>query len=219
MVKKYRIFISSTLEDLKVEQKRIQDEILRMYQFPVEVEYFSTADKNQWEAIKKAIDNSDYYVLIIGKRRGPTIKEGRCRGMTYTEKEFAYATSKDIPVFAFIIDESVVTTDDQRENTLTAQINLRHFVKKVKVDHYVEWWESTDDLVFKVVNSLGKKFLKDDQPGWIRDGKTNFSTKDIKSLVSKKVSDVKTKSPLEIIEMIKKEIGEAYRIIAQLFFE
>lgn len=219
MEKKYQIFISSTFEDLKVERKRIQDEILRMNQFPVEMEHLSTANTNQWEAIKKAIDNSDYYVLIIGNRMGPTIKEGRCKGMSYAEKEFTYATNKDIPVFAFIIDDSAARTDDRWENTLTAQINLRHFIKKVKADHYVERWKSTDDLAFKVVNSLRKEFLRNNRPGWIRNGKTNFSISDMKDLVLKKVSEIKTKSPLEIIKIIKTEIGEAYRIIAQLFFE
>jgi hypothetical protein len=39
------------------------------------MEMFSASGQRQWKTIKKAIDNSDYYILIIGERYG-SISEG-----------------------------------------------------------------------------------------------------------------------------------------------
>lgn len=68
MDKKFQVFISSTYEDLKNERQKVQDIILSMYQIPIGMEMFSAADEEQWEIIKDHIDNSDFYVLIIGHR-------------------------------------------------------------------------------------------------------------------------------------------------------
>ncbi|WP_394523264.1 DUF4062 domain-containing protein [Lacrimispora sp. JR3] len=59
-----------------------------MNQFPIGMEMFSAADEDQWEIIKKAIDSSDYYILIIGNRYGSIEKS---TGISYTKKEFNYA--------------------------------------------------------------------------------------------------------------------------------
>ena len=113
MDKKYQIFISSTYSDLVNERKKVQDTILAMYQFPVGMELFSAADKKQWDIIKRTIDTSDYYVLILGNRYGTVIENGEDAGISYTEKEYRYALSKEIPIHAFLIsaDANVKASD------------------------------------------------------------------------------------------------------------
>lgn len=88
MDKKFQVFISSTYEDLKNERQKVQDIILSMYQIPIGMEMFSAADEEQWEIIKDHIDNSDFYVLIIGHRYGSVIEDGSDAGISYTEKEY-----------------------------------------------------------------------------------------------------------------------------------
>ena len=103
MEKKYQIFISSTYKDLDKEREKVRDVILSMYHFPIGMEMFNAADEEQWEIIQETIDSSDYYVLIIGKRYGSTIPDGKPdAGMSYTEKEYRYAVANGIPVLTFI---------------------------------------------------------------------------------------------------------------------
>lgn len=101
MNKKYQIFISSTYEDLKEERSKVVATILKANHFPIGMEMFSADNVEQWEQIKRTIDSSDYYVLIIKKRYGSLTKEG----ISYTEKEFNYATQQKIPVLAFVVSE------------------------------------------------------------------------------------------------------------------
>ena len=168
MEKKYQIFISSTFEDLKEERKKVQDVILSMYQFPVGMEMFSAADEEQWEVIKETIDSSDYYVLIIANRYGTVIQEGSDKGISYTEKEYRYAKSKNIPILVFIIDKSVPRLESQRESTAETQKKLNEFINEVKTGRMVQWWISADDLALKVMNSLNKQMIKEKRTGWIR---------------------------------------------------
>ena len=56
---KYQIFVSSTYEDLKKERDQVIKAILEMGHIPVGMEMFSAADEQQWEIIKKQIEQSD----------------------------------------------------------------------------------------------------------------------------------------------------------------
>lgn len=54
------------------------------------MELFPAIDEDQFEFIKKVIDDCDYYLLIIGGRYGSLSDEG----VSYTELEYQYAVSK-----------------------------------------------------------------------------------------------------------------------------
>ncbi len=187
MEKKYQIFISSTFEDLKEERKKVQDTILSMYHFPIGMEMFSAADEEQWEVIKETIDSSDYYVLIIANRYGTIIQEGNDKGISYTEKEYRYVKSKNIPILAFVIDKSVSRLESQRETTVKAQKKLKEFIKEVGTGRTIQWWTSTEDLASKVMNSLNKQILKGKRPGWIR--ATDYISENELGKLEKEVQD------------------------------
>ncbi|MFC0139562.1 DUF4062 domain-containing protein [Erwinia mallotivora] len=85
--KKYQIFISSTYEDLKNEREQVIKAILEPGHIPVGMEMFSAGDEQQWELIKRQIEQSDYYILIIAHRYGSETDEK----ISHTEKEFDYA--------------------------------------------------------------------------------------------------------------------------------
>ena len=84
MEKKFQIFISSTYEDLKEERAKLVATILKDYHFPIGMEMFSADNVEQWEQIRRTIDSSDYYVLVIKRRYGSMTKDG----ISYTEKEY-----------------------------------------------------------------------------------------------------------------------------------
>ena len=122
MDKKFQIFISSTYEDLKEERSKVVATILKSNHFPIGMEMFSADNIEQWEQIKRTIDSSDYYILIIKRRYGSMTKEG----ISYTEKEYNYAQEKKIPILAFIVGANAVITNKDVEDNQKNEI-----VKKV----------------------------------------------------------------------------------------
>lgn len=168
MEKKYQFFISSTYEDLKEEREKAIFTILSMEQFPVGMELFSAADEDQWDVISQTIDTSDYYVLIIGSRYGSIIPAGNPdAGISYTEKEFNHAVSKDIPVLAFILDETVAASTPSGESA-EACAKLREFKNQVKTGRYVKSFNNADQFATFLSQSIHKALQRGNRPGWVR---------------------------------------------------
>ncbi|QTE73990.1 DUF4062 domain-containing protein [Clostridiales bacterium FE2010] len=166
MAKKYQVFISSTYEDLREERDKVRDAILSMYHFPVGMELFGAANEEQWEIIKETIDTSDYYVLIVGQRYGSVIPDGPDKEISYTEKEFRYAKEKEIPILAFLIDDSVPVKAAHVEKKHIKE--FEKFKTAVKSGRTVQWWENADDLAQKVTAALHKQIERTPRQGWMR---------------------------------------------------
>lgn len=98
MDKRYQVFVSSTYADLKEERLHVIQALMEMDCIPAGMELFPAADEEQWEFIKRVIDDCDYYLLIIGGRYGSTTDDG----ISYTEKEFDYAVENGLKVLALI---------------------------------------------------------------------------------------------------------------------
>jgi hypothetical protein len=62
------------------------------------MELFPAADEEQFEFIKRIIDDCDYYLLIIGGRYGSTTAQG----ISYTEQEYEYALGRELKVIALL---------------------------------------------------------------------------------------------------------------------
>lgn len=101
--KKYQIFISSTYIDLKEERQAAVEAILGSRHIPAGMELFKAGNKSQLETIKKWINESDLYMLILGGRYGSIESE---TGKSYTQIEYEYALEKGIPVFAVVLSDS-----------------------------------------------------------------------------------------------------------------
>lgn len=168
MDKKYQVFISSTYTDLKRERQKVCDAILTLYQIPIGMEMFSAADEEQWEIIQSHIDDSDFYVLILGNRYGSVIEEGVDAGISYTEKEFNYAVSVGVPILVFIIIDTAPITIDKVENNPKSVKKLKLFKERVSKGREVAWWENEDELATKVTASLSKQMMRNKRPGWVR---------------------------------------------------
>ncbi|MEO2073790.1 MAG: DUF4062 domain-containing protein [Bacillus sp. (in: firmicutes)] len=162
--KKYQIFISSTYKDLIKERARVTETILSMYHFPVGMEMFSAGNDDQWTIIKRTIDISDYYVLIVGHRYGSTADEG----ISYTEKEYDYAREKGVPVLAFIKDRDAATRPSERESDPALQERLVNFVNKAMNSKMCDFWKTEEELASKVSIALMKEFTNNPRVGWVR---------------------------------------------------
>jgi len=91
--RKYQIFVSSTIEDLKKERKAVIEAILERKHIPISMEQFSASNMSQMDFIKQTMDECDYVILIIGERYG-TIDNTSIQKYSYTEQEYNYAIEK-----------------------------------------------------------------------------------------------------------------------------
>lgn len=164
MEKKYQIFISSTFDDLKKERSKIAYTILKSNNFPIGMELFSADNTEQWNQIKRTIDGSDYYILIIKRRYGTMTKEG----ISYTEKEYNYAVEKKIPVLAFIISDDASIQNKYIENDPKKLKLLNKFIKRVKDNNPCDFWNNTDELCTQINLALQKQYDTNRRVGWIR---------------------------------------------------
>ncbi len=162
MDRRYQIFISSTYKDLIEERQKVTQAILKLYHFPIGMEMFHADNEEQWIQIKNTIDMSDYYILIVGRYCGTMIEE---EGISYTEKEYNYAISKEIPVLSFIISDEA-KKESYGVETNKQQRALKKFVKKVK-KLPCEFWDTPDELAYQVASTLSIKFRENNRNGWM----------------------------------------------------
>lgn len=159
---KFQVFVSSTYDDLKEERSQVIKAILEMGHIPVGMEMFSAADEEQWKIITRQIDESDYYVVIVGNRYGSI-----SGGVSYTEKEYDYAVSKAIPALGFIVDSTVEPLAkhiDKEDSKIAALLKFKAKVKQRPVG----FWKTADDLHGKVSIALMKAFHTIPRIGWTR---------------------------------------------------
>lgn len=161
MDKKYQIFVSSTFVDLKEERQAVLTAVQEADDIPSGMEMFPATDEEQFNFIKKVIDNCDYYVVIIAGKYGSLADDG----VSYTEKEYDYAVSKKIPVLAFVRKEDAIT---ERETDATKIQKLARFKEKVQTGRIVRQWNTKQDLVYSVIISLNKEKSEHPAIGWVR---------------------------------------------------
>lgn len=107
MNKKLQVFISSTYTDLIEERQVAIQAILDAGHTPAGMEFFNVDNESQFKTICRRIDESDVYMLILGGHYGSINKAS---GLSYTELEYRYALSKNMPVFAIVLDENFLFT-------------------------------------------------------------------------------------------------------------
>lgn len=164
MEKRYQIFISSTYSDLINERQQVLQTLLQMDCIPTGMELFPAADEEQFEFIKKVIDDCDYYILIIGGRYGSITSEG----ISYTEAEFDYAVAKGIHVIALVHGDPDKIPAGKTELDPKARDKLDTFREKVCKNRLVKKWSSADELSGLAALSLIRAIKTHPAVGWVR---------------------------------------------------
>jgi hypothetical protein len=160
---KYQVFVSSTYQDLREERDLVIKAILEMGHIPVGMEMFSAADEEQWNIIKKQIDQSDYYIVIVAHRYGSCDESGT----SFTEKEYDYAVKKGLPTLGFVIEEKVSWPHNKCETDKNALQKLGVFKEKIR-QKPVSFWKNGEDLYGCCSIALMKSFNAYPREGWVR---------------------------------------------------
>jgi hypothetical protein len=169
MEKRYQVFVSSTFADLQEERQQVIQALMEMDCIPAGMELFPATDEEQWEFIKRIIDDCDYYLLIIGGRYGSVSSEG----ISYTEMEYDYAVSKGLKVIALLHDEPQDLPASKVEMNTEAQEKLEAFRSKVATGRLVKFWSRADLLAGLVALSLSKTIKTYPAVGWVRADQAN----------------------------------------------
>lgn len=162
---KYQVFISSTYSDLVEERESIIKAVLELYHIPIGMEMFSAEDEDQWEIIRRTIEVSDYYILVLGLRYGSKTSDG----ISFTQKEYEYALERKIPILAFVMDESVSLPRNKRDDDLKEVQSFRDTV--LKNSKMAQFWKNKDELIKNVSISLAKQIMQKPGVGWVRGDK------------------------------------------------
>ena len=163
--KRYQIFVSSTYSDLKEERLQLLYAILKLNYIPAGMEYFPAIDEEQLEFIKRIIDQSDYYVLLLGARYGSLDSEG----ISYTEREYDYAVTQGKKVIALIHenpDRIERGKTDKNEDLYNKFMAFRQ--KVIAAKRLVAFWTDTTDLVLNFQSSLMQTIQHYPAIGWMR---------------------------------------------------
>ena len=164
MTKRYQVFVSSTYVDLKEERAKVIQTIMELDCIPAGMEIFPAIDEEQFNFIKRIIDDCDYYLLIIGGRYGTVAEDG----LSYTEKEYNYAIEKGIRVLALIHSNPEEIPLGKSEGNNKLRDKLEKFKTLVSTNRLVKSWRSADELPGLVALSLSKTIKTYPAVGWIR---------------------------------------------------
>jgi hypothetical protein len=162
--KKYQIFISSTFSDLVEERQLALKAILDLDHIPAGMEAFPAVDMDQFEYVKKVIDECDYYLLIVGARYGSVDAEG----VSFTEREFDYAQSQGKVVVALLHNdiENLPMKNFDADPSLKSKLDA--FRDKVKTGRMIRYWSNRDQLIAAMMQAIVKAITTYPAPGWIR---------------------------------------------------
>jgi hypothetical protein len=180
MKKRYQVFVSSTYHDLKAERQAAVEAILSMGHIPAGMELFATGDKSQMEVIRRWIDESDIFMLILGARYGSIEPES---GLSYIELEYDYGVERGKPFFAIVLkEEGNLKGKSISENP--NEVAYQQFRGKV-LSKICDFFTNTGDLKGAILKALHKTIESHPElVGWVP---ANESEPDLK-LINKQLS-------------------------------
>lgn len=153
--------------------------LLEMDAIPAGMELFPAADDDQWTLIKRVIDASDYYVVIVAGRYGSIGPEG----LSYTEMEFRYAKEIGKPILGFVHKEPGKIPAELTEKSEEGRAKLERFRELVK-DKHCKFYTSPEGLGSLVSRGLAAQIKSKPGIGWVRGNEVSDqdATKEILSL-------------------------------------
>lgn len=173
MDKMYRVFISSTFNDLQDERKEVIQALLGIDCVPTGMEIFQATDDDQWNLIKKVIRSCDYYIVIVGSRYGSIHPQ---TGKSYTQMEYEYALQTGIPILGFVYKDIKSLPLNKIDNISKLEAFIKLVEKKM-----VRFWKTPEDLAKNVLLSLHKVISTHPRPGWIKGDDSKIITQQTSS--------------------------------------
>lgn len=167
MKKKLQVFISSTYIDMIEERQAAVTAVLNAGHIPAGMELFKSGDQSQKETIKRWIDESDVYMLILGGRYGSIDPES---GKSYTHWEYDYAGEQGKRRFAIVIKDAALREKAKLDPDFMERENSAMFrdFKTNVLGNISEFYEDIKDIKIIVMGSLRELENDRNLTGWVR---------------------------------------------------
>lgn len=160
----YKVFVSSTYEDLQPERNEVFDSLLKCGCFPVGMEHFPGSNSRSLDLIKKYIDQCDYYLIVSAGKYGSLVPNEK---ISYTEWEYNYATERNIPCLTFL--------HQNLDNLIGSKLDKQHRKqldafrgRLTKAGREVKFYETADELGKKVLHAFQSESQHSPAIGWVR---------------------------------------------------
>jgi hypothetical protein len=170
--KKLQVFISSTYTDLQEERQAAVQAILTAGHIPAGMELFAAGDETQMNVIKRWIDESDVYMLILGGRYGSIEPKSQ---KSYIHLEYEYALEKDKPLFAVVIEKGYLEKKVKKNGTQVIELEHPDKVKgfrELVCSKMVRFWSDPNDIKLAILETIADFTNRPDLVGWIPGNET-----------------------------------------------
>jgi hypothetical protein len=169
LVRKLQVFVSSTYLDLRSERQAAVTAILENGHIPAGMELFAAGNEEQLQVIHRWIDESDVFMLILGRRYGSLEPK---TGLSYTELEYEYARNAGKPFFAIVLNESFISEKVRKGQSVDELVEkaepekLKAFRSAV-TSRMSKFVEDEKDIRLAVAQSIRDLEGRHDFVGWI----------------------------------------------------
>lgn len=170
MDRRFEVFVSSTILDLEDQRRYLRDAIVAAGHIPIGMEQFTEGHEPQWEAISRAIEESDCYVLVLGARYGSCEPSG----VGYTHHEYTYALSLGKPVLVFCLAGDTAKSWPIRDDEASAdELERARCAKLVSfrndvLTRLVNLWRTREEFETLVDRNLATWVERVGKRGWVR---------------------------------------------------
>lgn len=149
-----KVFISSTIEDLKPEREAAKEAVLNLRLEPVMSEDFGAQSESNEKIIKEVLPTCHIYVGIIGQRYG--FKPDKGGGKSITELEFDKMRADGFPVLFF----EKTSAEDREAELVSFLSRIKNFEEGFAIPKFDSPKDLADEIDFALRNLLSKVFLE-----------------------------------------------------------
>lgn len=170
--KKLQVFVSSTYTDLQEERQAAVQAILTAGHIPAGMELFAAGDETQMNVIKRWIDESDVYMLILGGRYGSIEPKSQ---KSYIHLEYEYALEKGKPLFAVVIDEDHLDEKVKKDGLKAIEKDHSEKLKEFRglvCSKMVRFWSDVKDIKLAIMETMADFSSREELIGWIPGNET-----------------------------------------------
>lgn len=168
----YKVFVSSTYEDLRDERHEVFDALMKCNCFPMGMEHFPSSNLRSLELIKRYIDECDYFCLVSAAVYGSLVPDQPSK-ISFVEWEYEYAKSR-MPCYSFLHADTgeIVGAKQEKQNPKL----LTQFHKKLKNDdRNVAFYKSAENLNAEVLHAFQNAPRDSPAIGWVRGDSVPFA--------------------------------------------
>lgn len=160
--KRYQVFISSTYADLQEERGVLTQVLPTLGCMPCGLD-LNPVGAAAWTSLKKLIDESDYYLLLLGSRYGSLSPSG----ISYTHMEYVYASTKQKPILVLMHDSPDTRPAAFQEKTPEGRRQFSDF-RQLLAKGMVAGWSDNRSLEAAARRYLPQLIKAKPAVGWVR---------------------------------------------------